>query len=621
MIKFDDRYCQNTGRRIKAGVLSLLLAFSVFTWDVPLVLAEEPSAQTPTPSVQTTEPEPPPTPKAVMAADAEATVPERGLSGADVVTVEGYPCVAGEVLVQFKLSASDAIVQQALDDSEEQDEITDNLHIAEVPAGETITGYIDELEEQPDVLYAQPNYIYYLDDTERIPVTGGFPPGNGGTDAYANDPGFGLQWHLNTINAPSAWDTTMGNSGVRVAVLDTGVDLKHPDLAGRILYQTDVVDYDGRADDDDGHGTHVAGIIAATANNGLGVAGVAPGVSLITVDVFDTDGTDWWATTADIVEGINYAISNDADIINMSLGSYYLDYAESNAIDEAVNNGILVLAAAGNDNTTTDHYPSDQANVVSVIATSRYDTRAYYSNYGSQKDISAPGGDGDVSSDWILSTYYDPKTGLSSYAWMAGTSMASPVVAGVAALLLSANYSLNANDVKEALYNSAVDLGAPGRDNNYGYGRVDANSAIMSIPAILSGRYSVDRRNRVVYGVPLGTSVETLASYFTGRGGTIMIRNANQQEVTSGTVKTGMFVCLKNESVILDSLFIAVRGDVNGDNSISIADYTYVRLSILGKRGLSPVSMRAGDVNNDGSLNISDYTALKLHIMGTSPIS
>ena len=100
-----------------------------------------------------------------------------------------------------------------------------------------------------------------------------------------------------------------------------------------------------------------------------------------------------------------------------------------------------------------------------------------------------------------------------------------------------------------------------------------------------------------------------------------MIRNANQQEVTSGTVKTGMFVCLKNESVILDSLFIAVRGDVNGDNSISIADYTYVRLSILGKRGLSPVSMRAGDVNNDGSLNISDYTALKLHIMGTSPIS
>ena len=609
-------------RRGKAAItlaLILLLAFSIWSWEPGAAFAEEPSPQA-TPSAS-------PVLSDTDADDlsetefAEITVPTEESDEA-ITWVDGLPCVVGEVLVQFSENASDAEVQSAMSalDTQNLEEIKDNLHVAEVPEGETIADYIDTLEKEPDVLYAQPNYVYYLTDTDNVVTLDESTEDNRGPEGTANDSYLGYQWYLDTIGAYSAWDTTMGNSGVRVAVIDTGADLNHPDLTGRILYQTDVVDNDGNANDDEGHGTHVAGTIAATANNGIGVAGVAPGVSLIVVDAFNTNGIEWWATSASVVSGINYARSKGANVINLSLGSYGLDIAEQTALDAAVSAGVVVVAAAGNDSTSTIHYPSDLDSVISVTATDIYDAFASYSNYGPQKDISAPGGDGYYADNeqpvgWILSTYID------GYAWMAGTSMAAPVVSGVVALMLSSNYSLSVNDVKDYLYNSATDLGSTGRDQFFGYGRVDAYLAVDTVPAIWSSRYAIDRRGSYLTGVADGTSIGTLKSFLTSDNGLIKVYNTSGQEVTSGNVATGMRVKLMDGATVLDNLAVVIKGDVNGDGRITVSDYALVRLHILGLKTASGAYLEACDVNDNGSVNVMDYTDIRLDILGSQRVN
>ena len=422
----------------------MILCLSFFTLRIPVAYAaEEPEATESAETQPTEEITPQPT---------EEPEEDDPAEPAQIVEVDGVQCVDGEVIVKFKDAVSDAAVQDTLDtvDSEVQQELPiDDLLITEVPEGETVESFIDIMEEQPNVEYVQPNYVYRL-------------------DATVNDPYASSQWHLGAIGVYDAWNITMGSSDVRVAVIDTGIDLGHPDFYGQIYAQTDVVDNDGSADDDDGHGTHVAGIIAASANNGIGVAGIAPGVKLIVVDAFGPD----CAYTSDIIEGIDYAISKGADIINMSLGSYENDTAFKTALDSAVGSGVVCVAAAGNDNTTAACYPSDYDSVISVIATTPSDTKASWSNYGSAKDISAPGS-GIIST--FLTSYYG------GYASMSGTSMASPVVAGVVALILSANPNLSVNEVKNILYSTAVDLGESGKDVTYGWGRVDAYAAVAAV--------------------------------------------------------------------------------------------------------------------------------------------
>jgi len=559
--------------------------------------------------------------------------------------VDCYPCVAGEVLVQFRRNASKAAVRSALKavDAENPEEITGNLHVVEVPEGETIPGYIKTLESHPDVLFAQPNYVYYLPKTQRVPV--GSLPENRSPMGVTNDEYLIDQWYLDKIGVFDAWDTTMGDSGVYVAVLDTGVEIDHPDLAGRIdlARSIDVVDEDGSVQDDDGHGTHVAGIIAAAADNGMYGAGVAPGVKLIIVDVFHMDFyifpdepdviyVDLYSTSEDIAKGIYHAINNGTDVINMSLGGYYPDKVEIDAVNAAAAAGVVVVAAAGNESTSQAVYPGDLESVICVTATGPNDEFASYSNYGPAKDIAAPGGNGDDYRGWILSTYphYDFYTGeyTGGMIWMGGTSMAAPVVSGVVALMLSADSSLSVNDVKNKLYNSAVDLGAKGKDNYFGHGRVNAASAVRSVRGISTSSYTIDRRNSFLTGVPVGTSLSNLQSALTIPFGALSIYDAQGNPVTQGVAKTDMKVRLIDEQmiddnvveVVKDELTIAVKGDVSGDGDLTIADYTLLRVYLLNLYTLSPAAVAASDTNGDGTLNVADYTNIKLALLKEKPL-
>lgn len=283
-----------------------------------------------------------------------------------------------------------------------------------------------------------------------------------------NDTYFNKQWHHKNINTVEAWNATKGKD-VIVAVIDSGIDYEHPDLKGNIIgYISTVTDDagnkvgDGR--DDNGHGTHCAGIIAATANNGIGVSGVAPEAKLYSVKALNAAGS---GKTSDIIRGLESVINRgDVDIVSMSLGGIGWDSLYQKTVDKAVNSGIVVIAAAGNEATDQKSYPAAYNNVISVAASDENDKLTGFSNYGKWVDIAAPGYN-------ILSTLptnfqlSHETTGVvyeaAGYGYMSGTSMACPTVAGTVALMLGNNNELrtvnkktSVTKVTKALLNSAV---------------------------------------------------------------------------------------------------------------------------------------------------------------------
>jgi subtilisin family serine protease len=275
------------------------------------------------------------------------------------------------------------------------------------------------------------------------------------------------QADLRLIGMPTAWPMTTGASSVVVAVLDTGYEGTHEDLA---TIPT-VSPYNSRTGsknvtDGYGHGTHVAGTIAAATNNTLGVAGIAPGVTIMPVKVLDASGQGYWS---DFLEGVDWARTHGADVINLSLGSG-LSSAQVAAFQPtftaAYDAGVLVVAAAGNNNNSSNFYPASFAKVVSVSATTNTNTKASFSNYGPKVDLSAPG----VS---ISSTFRD-----NTYRAMSGTSMATPHVAGLAALIRSLHPAYSPAQVESVMKQTALDLGAAGRDDVFGYGRIRAPESL-----------------------------------------------------------------------------------------------------------------------------------------------
>ncbi len=261
-----------------------------------------------------------------------------------------------------------------------------------------------------------------------------------------------LPWGVDRIDAEYAWGTSTG-TGVKVAVLDTGIDYKHLDLDDNCYGGVNVINPHKDYRDDNGHGTHVAGIIAAE-NNEIGVIGVAPEAALYGVKALDRNGSGW---LSDIIAGLEWCFNNEMDIVNMSFGSNSDIQAFHDACDAAANSLVLV-AAAGNDSGPVD-YPAAYSSVIAVSATNSSDGLAYFSSYGSEIALAAPGVN-------ILSTY---KGG--GYETHSGTSMACPHVVGTLALNLNV----------ETLYNTADDLGVTGWDQYYGYGLVDAGEAATGI--------------------------------------------------------------------------------------------------------------------------------------------
>ena len=293
-----------------------------------------------------------------------------------------------------------------------------------------------------------------------------------------NDPNWGLQWGPQKIEADWAWNTTLGSQDVLVAVVDTGIDYTHPDLAENYVpLGYDWVSMDADPLDDFGHGTHCAGIIAATINNGIGIAGLAQ-VRIMAEKVLGSGGggyDDW------VANGIVHATDSGARIISMSLGGYGESELLHEAVRYAYDSGVLVVAAAGNDDTNMKFYPAGYDESVAVAATDEYDNKASFSNWGDWIELAAPG----VNVYSTMPTYHVTMNdwGYSmNYAYMSGTSMACPHVAGLAALV----WSLYPNKVKDWvrlwLRYTADDVGDPSFDVYYGYGRINARRTVEQAP-------------------------------------------------------------------------------------------------------------------------------------------
>ncbi len=302
--------------------------------------------------------------------------------------------------------------------------------------------------------------------------------------AAPNDPLWGREWGPEAIGARDAWALTEGRPEIVVAVLDTGVDLRHPDLRGRLIPGTDVGSGDSNPTDENGHGTHVAGIVAAASGNARGVSGTAPHVVVMPVKVANDNGSIWDVTVA---RGMDWAIARGARVINLSLGGINASPTVNAAIDRARSRGVVVVAAAGNEGGAVSQ-PAAYAPTLAVAAVTdlgeaygapgtagRY-VHAAYSNSGPEVDLAAPGTS-------IISTI---PVRAGSYAVISGTSMATPFVSAAAALVLSRNPSLTAAEVEAALVGTALDLGAPGPDPETGAGLLRVGAAAWSVASPVS---------------------------------------------------------------------------------------------------------------------------------------
>jgi serine protease len=323
-----------------------------------------------------------------------------------------------------------------------------------------------------------------------------------------NDPQYAKQWHLDMIHMKDAWEETQGE-GVTVAVIDTGIAYEDngefkavPDLRGaKFAAGYDFVNDDEHANDDHGHGTHVAGTIAQVTNNREGVAGVAFKATLMPVKVLDANGS---GTSADIADAIRFAADEGAKVINMSLGGGGRSEVMEAAVEYARKKGVVVVCAAGNSGRGIVEYPAAYAGAVAVSAVGPTGELAYYSSYGKELDIAAPGGDKrDGEENGVLqNTIADGNPGESTYAYFQGTSMAAPHVAGVAALLFAAG-ATTPDEVERALYQGAARAKSEWNEK-FGHGLLNAKASLEALKGRPPGeRFSWKRLFALLWGLLL----------------------------------------------------------------------------------------------------------------------
>ncbi|MCX7791937.1 MAG: S8 family peptidase, partial [Chloroflexaceae bacterium] len=319
-----------------------------------------------------------------------------------------------------------------------------------LPATTDLEAAAARLSATPGVVYAEPNRVRRI---SRAP----------------NDPAFPQQWGLRAIQAPEAWTSTTGGPIV-VAVLDSGVDGEHPDLAGKVLPGHNALNGGPDARDDNGHGTAVAGLIAANTNNDAGIAGLCWECRILPVKVVDARGI---GNDASLAAGIRWAADNGARVINMSLGGEGDSRVLREAIDYAAGRGIVLVAASGNERQAGNPvtYPAAYPSVIAVGATGNGDTITGFSNTGDYLDLAAPG-------VGLWTTLPGGRYGPPN-----GTSFSSPYAAGTAALVLTQRPDLGWSDVGCILKASADDKGPPGKDPEYGWGRLNAFRAVQLAPA------------------------------------------------------------------------------------------------------------------------------------------
>jgi subtilisin family serine protease len=345
---------------------------------------------------------------------------------------------------------------------------------------QNIPELIKQLKNNPDILIAEPNRILYLPKTQVTP----------------NDPLLTSQYHINLLKMTDAWATTPGTSSVSIAVIDTGIDINHPDFVGQLWQNTAEVngitgiddDGNGRIDDKygwntdkssnqlndlNGHGTHVSGIAAAAGNNSVGIAGIAYGCKIMTLKSNAEDSDSFYLSS--IIESINYAIDNNASIINMSLGGRGEYQLFNEAISDAYDAGISIVVAAGNESESIEDNlisPAIHPDVITVAAANdQGEVDTEYSNFGRALEITAPG--------TLIYSTYPPST----YRTLTGTSMATPIVSGVLGLLKSAHPTATQQQLLDAITATALDKNSPGKDIISGYGLIQPAAALKHLNA------------------------------------------------------------------------------------------------------------------------------------------
>lgn len=341
---------------------------------------------------------------------------------------------------------------------------TTNLHIIDLPGNASETAVAALLAHNPHLKFAEL-------DRRVAPAL------------VSNDPYLGSEWHLVKINAGTAWDLSQG-SGVTIAVLDTGVLPTHPDLAQ--VPGWNFVDNNSNTADVNGHGTIVAGAAAGIANNGTGVAGVAGNAKVMPIRVGDSTGFAYYSA---IASGVTYAADHGARVANASFSGVYSSASVQSAASYLKSKGGLLVVAAGNSG-TNDGSPATTT-MIPVSATDGNDLLASWSSYGSYVAVAAPG-------VGIWTT-----TSNGSYGSASGTSLSSPITAGVVALMMAAKPTLSSAQVESLLYSTALDLGAVGRDIYFGHGRIDANAAVKAAAAAAA---TDTQAPTVAIGAPLGSS-------------------------------------------------------------------------------------------------------------------
>ncbi len=358
--------------------------------------------------------------------------------------------VKAEVMVRFKKGLTDEEIEKFLKELDATVIRKNQLKVyrLKIPADVSVSEFIEQHGKNEILELIEPNFIASILSTQTIPP---------------NDPSLAPQWAITKIQAEKAWEVTTGSPEVVVAILDTGIEMTHQDLVNKVLPGRDIVNNDPDPSDDHGHGTHVAGIVAAEANNRLGIAGISWDSTLLPVKVITSSGEGAYS---DVMDGILYAVDKDARVLNFSIGGYSYSQVLGDAVEYAHTKGAVIVAAGGNEDSSDPIYPAAYPNVIGVSATDPADQIWTPSNQGTYIKLSAPGID-------ILSTALG-----NVYVSATGTSASTAHVSGVASLILSKNPDFSNTQVEQILYQTADDLGEAGLDPEFGYGRLNAAKAL-----------------------------------------------------------------------------------------------------------------------------------------------
>ncbi len=519
--------------------------------------------------------------------------------------------VENEIIVKFKPGVAAGVINELNlrhGVTEKYESPYGKFKVLKIPKGKTVPEMVEIYTKNPNIEYAEPNSI------ARAFMT-------------PTDPLYPYQWHFDNvtyggIHMEAAWDISTGDPSVVVAVLDTGVAYedykgfeKAPDLATTAFVPGyDFINNDSHPNDDKGHGTHVTGTVAQSTNNSLGVAGIAFNTTIMPVKVLNKQGS---GTAQSVADGVYFAANNGADIINLSLGwpvedgvAYDPGATVRDAIAYAYNAGVTIVAASGNDNEPAVAYPAAYDDYVIAVGGTRYDEAiAYYSNTGSSLDLVAPGGDvtvdqnedeyGDGVLQETLGKACDAPQYAFVYCFFQGTSMSSPHVSGVAALLLAQDSNRTPDDIRNILQSTAEDKGSSGWDQYYGYGIVDAYTA-LTFGTVVS--ITVTENSSFDYGIlPLspGSTTPTRKNT-TELGKTPVIKNTGSATVDLSVKSSDAegdaipWALVAAGSIAADNYchqYITDSG-VNWTDFPTDNDYTEVIASGLGANDTAPLDLQ-----------------------------